>query len=122
MSFLLKWWVKHLLLDFHRQVAYMVKSAYQMSLQSISVFRNLHPAVVIAIITIKYFAKILHLSITDSYLRQFQTLEPEEQCKNLDSFLPIDSTAWFDLSEQSGWKGYVRHIVTPIDQADDVYT
>lgn len=64
----------------------MVKSAYQMSLQSISVFRNLHPGVVVAIIAIKYYAKILHLSITDSYLCQFKTLGPDEQCKNLDSF------------------------------------
>lgn len=74
---------------------------------------------VIAIIAIKYYAKILHLSITDSYLRQFKTLGPEEPRKNLDSFLPIDSTAWFDLSEQSGRKSYVRHMVALRDQADD---
>lgn len=66
---------------------------------------------VIAIVAVKYCVKILHLRITDLFLRQFGTLSPTERSKDRTSLMPIDSTHGWDLTKLAGRKSFVRHIL-----------
>lgn len=74
---------------------------------------------VIAIVAVKYCVKILHLRITDLFLRQFATLSPTERSKDRNTLMPIDSTRWWDLTKLAGRKYFVRHILALISWADD---
>ncbi|TWU77544.1 hypothetical protein ED733_007493 [Metarhizium rileyi] len=53
---------------------------------------TVHREEVIAIIAVRYYVKILHLRITDVFLRRFEALSPNERSKDRTTFLPIKST------------------------------
>lgn len=74
---------------------------------------------VIAIVAVKHYVKILQVHISESFLQRFRTLDPHEQCTDHATFIPIDSTHWWNLADVPGRRFFVRHILALIAWADD---
>ncbi|KAK2794469.1 hypothetical protein FQN50_009901 [Emmonsiellopsis sp. PD_5] len=79
---------------------------------------NISADSIVSIVAVQHYIKFFHFHITDDFLRQFETLDPTDD--NREAYLQVDSTDWFDMSQQKGRKKFVRHILGLVAWADAI--
>ncbi|KKZ64276.1 hypothetical protein EMCG_09738 [[Emmonsia] crescens] len=75
---------------------------------------------IVSIVAVKYYIKIFHFNITDDFIHCFKTLLPTDKNLDMSTYLKVESTVWFDVSEPTGRKYFVRHLSALVAWADAV--
>ncbi|KAK2810948.1 hypothetical protein FQN50_002539 [Emmonsiellopsis sp. PD_5] len=80
--------------------------------------KNISQENIVSIVAVRHYIKFFRLHITDEFRRQFESLAPTDRNLGTDSYLQVDSTHWFDMSESKGRANFVRHLLGLIEWAD----
>ncbi|OJD27902.1 hypothetical protein ACJ73_00695 [Blastomyces percursus] len=66
---------------------------------------------IISIVAVQHYIKFIHMHITDDFMHDMQARAPAD---GSDVYLKAVSTNWFDMTQSSGRRSFVRHMLAMI--------
>ncbi|KAL7937882.1 hypothetical protein V8C35DRAFT_276308 [Trichoderma chlorosporum] len=96
-------------------LAQMVGEALGVIALKSSIFQNQ----VFIILAIKHYVKIFDFSVTEDFMSTFKTMDPTATAGK-ETYLAVDSTAWFDATEEKSRLKIVSHVMALVECADEV--